>query len=287
MTKAIDGEILLSSLYKGLEELEKIKEDLDRLNLFPVADKDTGRNMCNTLRNTLIACTSRSKNACDALKEISSNMLYNARGSSGNILALFFMGMSQKCKSVTIDSNCLDAMFNEGRNCAYNTISNPTEGTMLTAMKGNGIPVDTIDEYLLNQIHYIEYCFKESWNLLPLLKEHNTLDTGMLGFYSIIIGMYEAISNSVYDDRIDYEVKDINYFNLNEPRYCLEILMEKGFNDDLTCFGNEVILLNDSNNLKIHIHTDYPEKVISLCEKSGRIFEVKKDDMYRQIGIIE
>ena len=287
MTKAIDGEILLSSLYKGLEELEKIKEDLDRLNLFPVADKDTGRNMCNTLRNTLVVCTSRSRNACDALKEISSNMLYNARGSSGNILALFFMGMSQKCKSVTIDSNCLDAMFNEGRNCAYNTISNPTEGTMLTAMKGNGIPVDTIDEYLLNQIHYIEYCFKESWNLLPLLKEHNTLDTGMLGFYSIIIGMYEAISNSVYDDRIDYEVKDISYFNSSEPRYCLEILMEKGFNEDLTCFGNEVILLNDSNNLKIHIHTDYPEKVISLCEKSGRIFEVKKDDMYRQMGIIE
>ena len=287
MTKAIDGEILLSSLYKGLEELEKIKEDLDRLNLFPVADKDTGRNMCNTLRNTLVVCTSRSKNACDALKEISSNMLYNARGSSGNILALFFMGMSQKCKSVTIDSNCLDAMFNEGRSCAYNTISNPTEGTMLTAMKGNGIPVDTIDEYLLNQIHYIEYCFKESWNLLPLLKEHNTLDTGMLGFYSIIIGMYEAISNSVYDDRIDYEVKDISYFNSNEPRYCLEILMEKGFNGDLTSFGNEIILLNDSNNLKIHIHTDYPEKVISLCEKSGRIFEVKKDDMYRQMGIIE
>ena len=55
----------------------------------------------------------------------------------------------------------------------------------------------------------------------------------------------------------------------------------------MTCFGNEVILLNDSNNLKIHIHTDYPEKVISLCEKSGRIFEVKKDDMYRQMGIIE
>ena len=287
MTKAIDGEILLSSLYKGLEELEKIKEDLDRLNLFPVADKDTGRNMCNTLRNTLVVCTSRSKNACDALKEISSNMLYNARGSSGNILALFFMGMSQKCKSVTIDSNCLDAMFNEGRSCAYNTISNPTEGTMLTAMKGNGIPVDTIDEYLLNQIHYIEYCFKESWNLLPLLKEHNTLDTGMLGFYSIIIGMYEAISNSVYDDRIDYEVKDISYFNSNEPRYCLEILMEKGFNGDLTSFGNEIILLNDSNNLKIHVHTDYPEKVISLCEKCGRIFEVKKDDMYRQMGIIE
>ena len=99
--------------------------------------------------------------------------------------------------------------------------------------------------------------------------------------------LYEAISNSIYDDRIDYEMKDINYFNSNEPRYCLEILMEKGFNKDLTCFGNEVILLNDSNNLKIHIHTDYPKKVISLCEKSERIFEVKKDDMYRQIGIIE
>ena len=99
--------------------------------------------------------------------------------------------------------------------------------------------------------------------------------------------LYEAISNSIYDNRIDYEMKDINYFNSNEPRYCLEILMKKGFNEDLTCFGNEVILLNDSNNLKIHIHTDYPEKVISLCENSGRIFEVKKDDMYRQIGIIE
>lgn len=253
--------------------LFKNKELLNKINVFPIADGDTGRNLCATLlpvkEFTFI-------NLFLFLKECSEKCIMSARGSSGNILALYIMGLSKNCNdNYTI-------MCKEAAKFTWDTMYEPVEGTILTAMKDVPESYESPQDFIYK---FIQNTYKNLFNgpdLLPVLKENKTLDSGTLGFLYILCDIYKCMTGKDISPNI--ELDDPAYIvNIDtEDRYCVEISLVTENNElksSLSKLGSELIYLASENNVKLHIHTNNYLEVIDLCKSYGDIKNYKIEDM--------
>lgn len=264
-----------------LDILKAHETELNDINIFPIADKDTGKNLVKTLGFEL----PEAESIRDFVHKYSELALYNARGSSGNILALYLMGIDNNWDDKSISNTFVNAA-----KFAWDNMYNPKEGTMLTLMKQ--VPIIEGNDYTTFLELFIDKCiasFLRGPDLLPILKEKNTLDSGSLGFICILCGIYKCLTGTdrtpkvLLNTIVNVDVnKDVEY------RYCVEGLLHSYNKEELLkvlrLAGDELIVteLKDyikRDTLRFHVHTYNWNMVEDACFKYGKLISIKVEDM--------
>ena len=285
---------------------------INNLNVFPVPDGDTGTNMLLTLKSIQQEINNMNDFTMQSLAEkISFSALMGARGNSGVILSQILKGFLDKIK----DTERLD--FQELRNAlkssmelAYSSVQNPTEGTMLTTIKDI---YQTVDNLNINPVQYMELLdlmineteksVLRTTFLLPVLKQAGVVDAGAQGLLEILIGLKKAImylkNNNTGDKKTKKdndndgikEKKGLRQINLKSDIkfiYCTELII-KGENinltrlrEDIESLGDSALVVGNDRLVKIHIHTNYPQKVLRRTLKEGTLHEIQINNMIDQ-----
>ena len=305
----MDGLRLNRAINSGVRYLVSRQDYLNKINVFPVPDGDTGTNMAFTLTAVLEASMEQIESRVDILTNIIAEAAIDgARGNSGVLIAQFFVGFSEGCEGrKKLDCHTLVKAFKSGSISARDAMEDPKEGTILTIFQDLSDQIEiavkngTQDIYEIMKIGYKTACqsLKETPEKLKILKKAGVVDAGAQGFVDFLTGMMNFIK--------DGSVKDIDISSIavkkieNEPeghhynedidinyRYCTECRI-KGANIDkkklrskLKKIGDSLIVAGSTNRIHVHIHSNKPAQVFSMCERFGDVDEQKADDMFHQ-----
>lgn len=308
--KKLNGFDFEKMLENGLKNIQKHEKEINKMNVFPVPDGDTGSNMRVTLENGIKSSFS-TEHLGVYLESVKKGMILGARGNSGVILSQLFAGMSiflAEKKIVTIQE-FVKALRNAYK-IAYESVINPVEGTILTVAR-EGIEnlknhISNFEELFQDYIFKMQKSLQKTPEFLPVLKESNVLDSGAIGYIYIFDGMYKFLCgkklNFQNDLKLQLEncqnfIKDDN-FNENskfEDGYCTEFLLQllkdknynqqfnlKDFIKELEKLGNSLVVIQDGNRVKVHIHTKNPSPIISFAQNFGEFVTFKMENMQIQ-----
>ena len=299
----INGKDLYQMFNYGSYNILKERKKLNDINVFPVPDNDTGNNLASTLQ----AIQQKSvvdENFHDALGIISESALYGARGNSGVIFAQFCNGLrfaSEGKAQVTIKE--FAEMVSKSVKYIYDSISNPVEGTMLTVIKdwANSLidivkkNVTTIKRVFESAFQYAKKSLELTKEKLQILKKHNVVDSGAMGFVLFLKGINSYYNKEAIEE-VDYEEIEITHTDTHDEfvefRYCTEGLVQanKSFNETelrnmLEKYGDSLIIAKGLNIFRIHIHTNNPEIVFEELRNYGKIITQKVDNMKLDIAL--
>ena len=310
MTRRVNGFLLEKMLRNGLANIRAAEETINGLNVFPVADGDTGLNMRLTLENGLRRAKGRTEIGL-YLRDLSEGMLLGARGNSGVILSQIFKGIYQelaRCQAANI-ADMRNALI-RGYRVAYQSVVCPVEGTILTVAR-EGIELirtqldrnTSIESLLGMYIAQMRKTLAATPDMLAVLKEYGVVDSGAVGYITIFEGMYKYLCGETLQDSGSGEIvprTDISedIFNENSPfeeGYCMEFILQlmngdsynhrfriATFTEDLKLFGNSIVVTQDGTRVKVHIHTMKPGKVIAMSQEFGEFLTFKLDNMQVQ-----
>ncbi|RKD75409.1 hypothetical protein ATL39_1108 [Sinobaca qinghaiensis] len=310
---------LADMLGEGAAMLHKHAQEVDALNVFPVPDGDTGKNMNLTISSGMkeVMAADHSESAGNTAKAFSKGLLMGARGNSGVILSQLFRGFSQVLeKETNVTAVQLAAAFNEGVHTAYKAVMKPVEGTILTvAREGAAYAQEqlqdstTPEEYFRFLVEGSEQSLAGTPELLPILKEVGVVDSGGQGLVYIYKGMYNVLAGLAssdareevpsLDDLVKLEHHQQAQTQLStedmEYGYCTEVMIcfdeeklnknpydETAFRNELSAWGDSLLVVNDEELLKIHIHAEYPGEVINRAQRYGSLRHIKAEDMREQ-----
>ena len=291
-------------LMSGLRNLKLHEEEVNSLNVFPIPDGDTGKNMRMTLEGGINNITDSSEDISLMSKELGRGMLMSARGNSGVILSQFFAGMENGFKGETLPTlDNIKLAFSEGVKKAYNAVINPVEGTILTVVreaseKTNTLNLNSIEEFFCKWLDNAKVSLANTTNLLKELKEANVIDSGGQGIVYIVEGMYEALlGKEIKDESLISNETEINpnLFQSNMTinfGYCTEVLVRlQDFKCDINNFsadtfieylktiGDSIVCFKDGSIIKVHVHTLTPYKVLEFGQKYGEFLKIKIENM--------
>jgi DAK2 domain fusion protein YloV len=304
----------------GASRLHVNAEYVNSLNVFPVPDGDTGTNMNLSMTSGAKAVAdSRSEKVGELATVLSKGLLMGARGNSGVILSQLFRGFSKQIPDVaTLNAKDLAAAFTHGVETAYKAVMKPVEGTILTvsreaARSGERKAKETDDciEVMEAVVKGAKRALAKTPDLLPVLKEVGVVDSGGQGLLFIYEGFLEALSGNflateVYeptpgemDEMVNAEhhrgvsghvaTEDIKF------GYCTEIMVKIGegptvdsefdyeiFRNYLNELGDSLLVVNDDEIIKVHVHTEHPGEVMNYGQKFGSLVKIKVDNMRLQ-----
>lgn len=298
--KSLNAKTYLYMIYNATNALHQKIEKLNRLNVFPIPDGDTGFNMYSSFE-PLLQIEDKYEHLGKLSDVISNEILKASRGNSGTILATFFYGLS-KYLSDKEECNTLDMInaFKEGTNQAYNTIGTPKEGTILTLMKKCS-EIEDKDNFVDLFLSFKETCetwLKKTPELLPVLKEAGVIDSGAYGFTVIIRAMYSSLigenieTNDINDKSAKFTSFDKEEINF---KYCCEGILEKNneyegnntclkLKEDLSNIGESEVFVETNKLIKFHIHVNNDDEVIKLTQPYGHLIKFKVDNMKDQLS---
>lgn len=304
----LTGKLFRDAVISGANNIANNRAAVDELNVFPVPDGDTGTNMSMTIGNALpeLKAAGDGISAGDAAKMTASAMLRGARGNSGVILSLIFRGLSKGLAGQTeADAKMLSDAFKLGVDAAYKSVMKPTEGTILTVVreawentKDSAQEGGDAAEFLAKFIEEGEKSLAKTPELLPALKKAGVVDAGGKGLLVILSGMQQVISGGEMI-RSDDEPKpsapaavaaagtaqeDIKF------AYCTEFIVNKkpGAKDAtalrafLETIGDCVVVVDDDDIIKVHVHSNHPGKAIEEGIKFGELTKMKIENMREQ-----
>lgn len=291
-------------LMSGLRNLKLHEEEVNSLNVFPIPDGDTGKNMRMTLEGGINNISDSSEDISLMSKELGRGMLMSARGNSGVILSQFFAGMENGFKGETLPTlDNIKLAFSEGVKKAYNAVINPVEGTILTVVreaseKTNTLKLNSIEEFFNEWLNSAKVSLANTTNLLKELKEANVIDSGGQGIVYIVEGMYEALlGKEIKDESLTYNENEINPNLFTSSMtinfgYCTEVLVRlqdskcdiENFSADtfieyLKTIGDSIVCFKDGSIIKVHVHTLTPYKVLEFAQKYGEFLKIKIENM--------
>lgn len=294
-------------LQGGRQMLCLHEQEVNDLNVFPIPDGDTGKNMKMTLDGGLDAVKDENVDLEHMSKVISQGMLLGARGNSGVILSQFFAGMSGGFVGHSIaDVKAVAFAFRCAVKRAYSSVITPTEGTILTvareATEKTKDITSSLEDYLSAWIKEARISLNNTPNLLAVLKEADVVDSGGAGLLYIVEGMYKALIGEeieVEEDKKEVGVKinpDLFTSDMEmEFGYCTEILVrlqkskcdvenfkESTFIDYLKTIGNSIVCFKTDSIVKVHVHTFEPYKVLEFAQKYGEFLTIKIENMMLQ-----
>jgi hypothetical protein len=301
----LNGYHIYDYIVSGAKQIIRNEKQLNEINVFPVADGDTGSNLAFTM-NSIIANSERNRSVDVTLNSISDAAIEASFGNSGTIIAKYFYGMSQTSKGkavLTIDE--FIETLNDSVRYAYDAISHPQEGTILTVMREWGQYLKkeqnqyhTFDKLVNSSLHYAYEVLDKTKTLLKVLSEADVVDAGAKGFVCFIEGLHSFIATGVISEKntsrvekIDHEkishsVKDLNY------QYCTEITVE-GIGSEISSikqlvdsYGDSAIVNRYNDQIRIHVHTDRPHVLATELSEIGRITDSKVDNMKIQQDIV-
>ncbi|MCR5653288.1 MAG: DAK2 domain-containing protein [Ruminococcus sp.] len=311
-TRKINGFHLKKMLENGLYLLQSHEDEINKLNVFPVPDGDTGTNMRLTLENGIRRSNDRSESGA-FLKSLSAGMLLGARGNSGVILSQFFTGFFQELSHCNfIGPGELRNGLIRGYRIAYQSVINPVEGTILSVARegienirtqiGRSTSIDTIlSMYVAEMKKTLAY----TPEMLAVLKEAGVVDSGAKGFICIFEGMLKYLygeivqpdttASSQPDSKPELDFDLFNEYSDFDDGYCMEFILQlmvnprynQNFDIDkyigaLQNHGNSLVVVRDGKRVKVHIHTKKPSKIIEQSQRFGEFLTFKLENMQLQ-----
>ena len=305
----ISGRTLRDAVISGANNIVNNKSMVDELNVFPVPDGDTGTNMSMTITNALpeLKMMSDGITVGQVADSVASAMLRGARGNSGVILSLLFRGLSKGLsgKSEATGADIAKAL-GLGVEAAYKSVMKPTEGTILTvareaaeAASKKAAETDDPAEIFKTIVDGAKTALDNTPELLPVLKKAGVVDAGGMGFLVIMEGMKQVIegSGSVAAKNDEPAVKEPVITNAAgsveadiEFTYCTEFLVQKksGCKDAkllrayLESIGDCVVVVDDDDIIKVHVHTEHPGKALEEGLLFGSLINLKIENMKEQ-----
>ena len=308
-TKVIDGKIYKRMLYGGAAMLSLHTKELNALNVFPVADGDTGTNMLKTIEGGLSYIEKEETAHIGELSQhFSRGILLSARGNSGVILSQIFSGINEILREQeSVNVLTLAKAYVHGIEKSYAAVQNPTEGTILTVFResteyaSNNMDENaTLDDFYRLHIEEARRSLEKTKDILPALAEADVVDSGAAGYLYIAEGMNQALEGK----EIRYEPAEhhtesavnIDLFTRDsvlEYGYCTEFLLRlttsKVALDSfeianvitlLTEMGGESIVAYQQNDIvKVHVHTFCPGEILASMQRFGEFLTVKIENM--------
>lgn len=311
----LNSKQIYDSLINGAYNVIKNKETLNRINVFPVQDGDTGSNLSSMMR-TIILKAEQKKTVKETLESVADASLYGARGNSGIIFAQYFRGLSETINEGELIS--IDEYAKASRNAAqyaYNAVERPVEGTMITLMREWGSylltessGMGTLEDMFTNAFHKLQVALEKTKEQLAALRKANVVDSGAMGFTCFIEGItyhinsQDEIEFNRLKEQIEYTAEpatdepayDMPHESYAGFRYCTECLMESTISniciseikDELQKSGDSVVVAGNDKKCRIHIHTNDPAALFKYLYDKGEIVYQKVDDMYRQEAVV-
>ncbi|PAI18848.1 fatty acid kinase catalytic subunit FakA [Staphylococcus aureus] len=312
MISKINGKLFADMIIQGAQNLSNNADLVDSLNVYPVPDGDTGTNMNLTMTSGREEVEyNLSKNIGELGKTFSKGLLMGARGNSGVILSQLFRGFCKNIESESeINSKLLAESFQAGVETAYKAVMKPVEGTILTVAKDAAqaaIEKANNTEDCIELMEYIIVKANESLentpNLLAVLKEVGVVDSGGKGLLCVYEGFLKALKGEKVEAKVakidkDEFVHDEHDFHgvINTEDiiygYCTEMMVrfgknkkafdEQEFRQDMSQFGDSLLVINDEEIVKVHVHTEYPGKVFNYGQQYGELIKLKVENMREQ-----
>ncbi|HEA2752589.1 TPA: fatty acid kinase catalytic subunit FakA [Staphylococcus aureus] len=312
MISKINGKLFADMIIQGAQNLSNNADLVDSLNVYPVPDGDTGTNMNLTMTSGREEVENNlSKNIGELGKTFSKGLLMGARGNSGVILSQLFRGFCKNIESESeINSKLLAESFQAGVETAYKAVMKPVEGTILTVAKDAAqaaIEKANNTEDCIELMEYIIVKANESLentpNLLAVLKEVGVVDSGGKGLLCVYEGFLKALKGEKVEAKVakidkDEFVHDEHDFHgvINTEDiiygYCTEMMVrfgknkkafdEQEFRQDMSQFGDSLLVINDEEIVKVHVHTEHPGKVFNYGQQYGELIKLKVENMREQ-----
>ncbi|HBI1049560.1 hypothetical protein W554_00676 [Staphylococcus aureus VET0288R] len=312
MISKINGKLFADMIIQGAQNLSNNADLVDSLNVYPVPDGDTGTNMNLTMTSGREEVENNlSKNIGELGKTFSKGLLMGARGNSGVILSQLFRGFCKNIESESeINLKLLAESFQAGVETAYKTVMKPVEGTILTVAKDAAqaaVEKANNTEDCIELMEYIIVKANESLentpNLLAVLKEVGVVDSGGKGLLCVYEGFLKALKGEKVEAKVakidkDEFVHDEHDFHgvINTEDiiygYCTEMMVrfgknkkafdEQEFRQDMSQFGDSLLVINDEEIVKVHVHTEYPGKVFNYGQQYGELIKLKVENMREQ-----
>lgn len=299
----IDGALFSAMIISAANHLENHKQTVNDMNVFPVPDGDTGTNMAKTMT---AAAQEMKKNPDASLSRAANRAaaaaLRGARGNSGVILSQFLRGFAKGLGTAETGTPEIFAeAYKEAVAVAYRAVMNPTEGTILTVgrlgAKGGEGSFETPQEQMKAVIDEAKKALDQTPEMLPVLKQAGVVDAGGLGLLTILEGAYYVLEQGSavelsQQEEISEPAKVINTdLHVESPfTYCTEFIILKdspskkgaSIERELKKIGDCVLVIDDTEFAKVHVHTDHPETVLGLAMTVGALTDIKIDNMKEQ-----
>lgn len=298
----LDSEKLYYSFVSGAQEVIKNKNSLNEINVFPVADGDTGSNLSSTM-HAIILEAKISGSVKETMNSIADAALTGARGNSGIIIAQYINGIFLSLmdeEMITIPS--FAETVKNAVPYAYQAISDPVEGTIITVIREWADAVYShkdlsanFSELFSKSLITANKSLEATTSRLKVLQDSKVVDSGAKGFVYFLQGFATFLRTGKVDLEVNDEPQDLSF---NEElihsqgeihhRYCTEALLSgdaidlEALKAELALYGDSLIVAGNNHKARIHIHANAPEQVFQVLRKKGIILQQKADDMVRQ-----
>jgi uncharacterized protein len=316
--RTLDGRLFAEMVFQGAAHLSNNAKAVDALNVFPVPDGDTGTNMNLSMTS---GAKEVKNNISDHIGKVGSalakGLLMGARGNSGVILSQLFRGFAKAVEAKKeINSAEFAAALEAGVTTAYKAVMKPVEGTILTVAKDAAKRAVEVAKKEQDIAVVMEEVVKEAKaslqrtpELLPVLKEVGVVDSGGQGLVYVYEGFLSALKGENVADRKPTEVSMQELINAEHHKsaqshidtdeiefgYCTEFMVrferdklqkhsfsEETFRQDLSRFGDSLLVIADDELVKVHIHTEQPGEVLTYGQKYGSLINIKIENMRQQ-----
>ena len=304
----LDAPRLLRALSAGIGHVFQRRDYLNRINVFPVPDGDTGTNMAFTFKTILEATlTSPDERVDELMNHVAEAALDGARGNSGAIMAQYFHGFREAVAGRRmLTAKGFAEAANSGARAAWTAMSEPVQGTLPTVLEDFSEELSTrvaagvrdIQALLRYGLERARVSLENTPNQLPALKQAGVVDAGGQGFVDLLDGIWTFIESGEVDATVADLQSDLTGplqdFEVGEHRYCTECVVEGDEIDRAAIMSrleqldaSSLVVAGGRDRVRVHIHVNNPAEVFLACEDFGRIRQQKADDMQKQHSLMD
>lgn len=292
----IDGIDLVNWFHSGAREVDAYRKYLNNINVFPVADGDTGTNLFTTMR-AMVDQAARNRTFNEMARNLSESGLANARGNSGIIFASYVNGLAENGQQYeSVDVREFSTIVHQAVGHLYHAIEKPLEGTMISVIRDwasflfdHREAYQNFQELLGAAYHHATESLKKTTSQMEVLRKYNVVDSGAAGFVRFLHGI-----NLFFSKGGQIEDEDLSLLDLDRQipileefqgyRYCTNLLLEAQaipdpLREQLSGLGDSLVISSAGGKTRLHIHTNEPGQVMGKLLTLGSVLEQKIDDM--------
>jgi DegV family protein with EDD domain len=304
----LDGPRFARGLSAGIRRLFLRRDYINRINVFPVPDGDTGTNMAFTFKSILESLgQDQNKPLEDVINGVTDAALDGARGNSGAIMAQFFQGFRESVsESKLLTASGLAQACQKGAEQAWTAMSEPVAGTLPTVLDDFAAEIShrtekgarDIRKLLRNGLERARKSLANTPNQLAVLKQHGVVDAGGQGFVDLLEGIWAFTDKGKIDELAENmtDLESVEFdvdLEIGDHRYCTECVIDGDNLDRIAIMrrldaldSSSLVVAGSPKRIRVHVHVNNPADVYLACEGFGEITQQKADDMKRQHGLM-
>jgi DegV family protein with EDD domain len=299
----LDGNRLSRSMIAGAHFVAERAEALNKINVFPVADGDTGTNVASTLQKVAAAISrTKQRHVREMSKTIADSAVGNARGNSGAILAQFFCGFADGLPDAPrVSTSGFGEAVVRAAESAYSAIARPVEGTILTVIRDwarhvadRASGVRDFGVLLPESLRAARAALENTPKQMKLLQKAGVVDAGAQGFVYLLEGVVRYLREAARLAPPPVEPEEVIAAQFDRTpeailfRYCTEVLLEgdaidrDGLRREMALLGDSIVIAGGAARVRLHIHTNEPERLFEDARRFGEVAQTKVEDMRAQ-----